>query len=143
METSSVEPFKTAMGPLHGSVVSPCEDCVLRGWNAKVPVGSPVSFPKRSNPAWRLAAPPSPCRINAKSKHRINGERAGSAKPATELRRRITAQQGILGGSVVGCPLNGREKAWPMEGHYRVPSLFSKRSNPALRPGPPPKPLSN
>ena len=70
-------------------------------------------------------------------------ERAGSAKPATELRRRITAQQGILGGSVVGCPLNGREKAWPMEGHYRVPSLFSKRSNPALRPGPPPKPVSN
>ena len=30
-----------------------------------------------------------------------------------------------------------------MEGHYRVPSLFSKCSNPALRPGPPPKPLSN
>ena len=28
-------------------------------------------------------------------------ERAGSAKPATELRRRITAQQGILGGSVI------------------------------------------
>ena len=25
-------------------------------------------------------------------------------------------------------------KAWPMEGHYRVPSLFSKRSNQALRP---------
>jgi hypothetical protein len=38
----------------------------------------------------------------------------------------------------VGCPLNGREKAWPMEGHYRVSSLFSKRSNQALRPGPPP-----
>ena len=39
----------------------------------------------------------------------------------------------------------GREeqrKAGPMEGHYRVPSLFSKRSNQALRPGPPPKPLS-
>ena len=34
-------------------------------------------------------------------------ERAGSAKPTTELRRRITAQQGILGGSVVGCPLKG------------------------------------
>ncbi len=28
-------------------------------------------------------------------------ERAGSAKPTTELRRRITAQQGILGVSVV------------------------------------------
>ena len=28
-----------------------------------------------------------------------------------------------------------------MEGHYRVPSLFSKRSNQALRPGPPPEAL--
>jgi len=75
-------------------------------------------------------------------------QRASWAKPATELRRRITAQKitaqkGILGGSVVGCPLNGREKARPMEGHYRVPSLFSTRSNQALRPGRPPKPLSN
>ena len=65
-------------------------------------------------------------------------ERAGSAKPTTELWQLITAQQGFLGGSAVGCPLNGREKAWLMEGHYRVPSLFSKRSNPALRPGAPP-----
>ena len=60
METSSVRPFKTAKGPLHGSVLSPCEDSVLRGWDPKVPVGSPVSFPKRSNPAWRLVAPSSP-----------------------------------------------------------------------------------
>ena len=48
----------------------------------------------------------------------------------TDLRdmrkRRITAQQGILGGSAVGCPLNGSEKAWPMEGHYRVShSIFN------------------
>ena len=35
----------------------------------QVPVGSPISFPKRSNPAWRLVPPPSPCRINTKSKH--------------------------------------------------------------------------
>jgi len=28
-----------------------------------------VSFPKRPNPARRLVAPPSPCRINTKSKH--------------------------------------------------------------------------
>jgi hypothetical protein len=51
--------------------------------------------------------------------------------------------QGILGGIVVGCLFKGRGKAWPMEGHYRFPCLFSKRSNQALRPGPPPKPLSN
>jgi len=47
------------------------EVSVLRGWDPKVPVGSPVSFPKRSNPAWRLVAPSSPCRINTKSKHQI------------------------------------------------------------------------
>jgi len=35
------EPLNTAKGPLHGSVSSPCEDCVLRG----CPVGSLVSFP--------------------------------------------------------------------------------------------------
>ena len=45
------------------------EVSVLRGWDPKVPVGSPVSFPKRSNQAWRLVAPLSPCRINTKSKH--------------------------------------------------------------------------
>jgi len=45
------------------------EVSVLRGWDPKVPVGSPVSFPKRPNPAWRLVAPSSPCRINTKSKH--------------------------------------------------------------------------
>ena len=45
------------------------EVSVLRGWDPKVPVGPPVSFPKRSNPAWRLVAPSSPCRINTKSKH--------------------------------------------------------------------------
>jgi len=28
-------------------------------------------------------------------------------------------------------------------GKYRVPSLYPRRSNQALRPGPPPKPLSN
>jgi hypothetical protein len=36
---------------------------------AKGPVGSPVSFPKRSNQVWRLVASPSPCQINTKSKH--------------------------------------------------------------------------
>ena len=86
------------------------EVSVLRGWDPKVPVGSPVSFPKRSNPAWRLVAPSSPCRINTKSKHHTNFN---------------------------------NNKAWPMEGHYWVPSLFSTCSNQALRPGPPPKPLSN
>jgi hypothetical protein len=35
------------------------------------PVGSPVSFPTRLNPARRLVAPPSPCRINTKSKHQL------------------------------------------------------------------------
>ena len=44
---------------------------------------------------------------------------------------------GILGGSVVGCPLSRREKARPLfEGHYRVPNLYPKRSSQALRPGP-------
>ena len=48
------------------------------------------------------------------------------------------------GGSVVGRPLSRREKAKPLfEGHYPVPSLYPKRSSQALRPGPPPKPLSN
>jgi len=32
---------------------------------------SPVSFPKRSNPAWRLVTPSAPCRINTKGKHQI------------------------------------------------------------------------
>jgi len=58
-----------SLSPLHGSVLSPCEDSVLRGWDPKVPIGSPVSFPKRPNQAWRLVAPSSPCRINTKSKH--------------------------------------------------------------------------
>ena len=54
------------------------------------------------------------------------------------------AQKAGSGGSVVGCPLNRREKARPLlEGHYRVPSLYPKRSGQAWRPGPPPKPLSN
>jgi len=30
------EPFKTAAGPLRGSVLSSCEDSVLRGWDPKV-----------------------------------------------------------------------------------------------------------
>ncbi len=39
----------------------------------------------------------------------------------------------------VGRPLNRREKARPLfEGHYRVPSLYPKRSSQALRPRPPP-----
>jgi hypothetical protein len=43
----------------------------------------------------------------------------------------------ILGGSVVGCSLNRRGKARPLfEVHYRVPSLYPKRSGQALRPGP-------
>ena len=37
---------------------------------------------------------------------------------------------------MVGCPLKRREKARPLfERHDRVPSLFPKRSNQALRPG--------
>jgi len=48
--------FKTVVGPLHGSVISPCEDSGSWGQGPKGPVGSPVSFPKRSNPAWRLVA---------------------------------------------------------------------------------------
>ena len=54
------------------------EVSVLRGWDPKVPVGSPVSFPKRSNPAWRLVAPSSPCRINTKSKHQITSSHGPS-----------------------------------------------------------------
>ena len=63
-------------------------------------------------------------------------ERAGSAKPATELRRRITAK----GFSVVvwwGALSKEGKKLGRWKATYRVPSLFSKRSNPALRPGPP------
>ena len=44
----------------------------------------------------------------------------------------------------MGCPPNRREKARPLfEGHYRVPSLYPKRSSQALRPGPPPKPYQH
>jgi len=50
---------KTEEGPLHGSVVSPCEDSVLRGWDPKVPVGSPSPFP--SALIQRGVAPSSPC----------------------------------------------------------------------------------
>ena len=39
------EPFKTAEGPLHGSVLSPCEDSVLRGWDQKVLLARPSLFP--------------------------------------------------------------------------------------------------
>ncbi len=39
------------------------------------------------------------------------GRAAGSAKPATELRRRTTTR--ILGRSVLGCPLSRRQKARP------------------------------
>ena len=55
------------------------EVSVLRGWDPKVPVGSPVSFPKRSNPAWRLVAPSSPCRINTKSKHQASPPRLNAS----------------------------------------------------------------
>jgi len=81
METSSVRPFKTAKGPLHGSVVSLCTDSVLRGWDPKVPVGSPVSFSKRSNPAWRPVAPSSPRRINTKSKHQTSSVEPSAKGP--------------------------------------------------------------
>jgi len=39
----------------------------------------------------------------------------GFGKASDRVRRRTTAQKGILGGSVVGCPLKGRGKAWPGE----------------------------
>jgi len=43
----------------------------------------------------------------------------------------------------VSTDTKSKHQYWPMEGHYWVPSLFSKRSNQALRPGPLSKPLSN
>jgi len=43
------EPLNPAKGPLHGSVLSSCEDSVLRGWEPKGPVGSPDSFPSALN----------------------------------------------------------------------------------------------
>ena len=96
---------------------------------------SPPSPFRGARPCPRAArgCPPAPARLE-RVRHHIGGSfKAADHRP----------QPGILGGSAVGCPLNGREKAWPMEGYYRVPSLFSKRSNQALRPGPPPKPVSN
>jgi len=39
------EPFKTDKGPLHGSVLSSCEDSVLRGWDPKVLLVRPSPFP--------------------------------------------------------------------------------------------------
>jgi len=81
------------------------EVSVLRGWDLKVPVGSPVSSPKRSNPAWRLVAPSSPCRINTKSKHQTSQSKL-SLSVSTNL-----------GGIVVGCPLKGTTKT------PRLPSL--------------------
>ena len=81
------------------------EVSVLRGWDPKVPVGSPVSFPKRSNPAWRLVAPSSPCRINTKSKHQQGflppaplfraGTRWRTSKVLKGLRRRNSLLQAI------------------------------------------------
>jgi len=38
------EPFKTAEGPLHGSVLSPCEDSGSRGWDPKVLLIRPSPF---------------------------------------------------------------------------------------------------
>jgi hypothetical protein len=43
-----------------------------------------VSFPKRSNPAWRLVAPSSPCRINTKSKHHADRRRSRTEEEEEE-----------------------------------------------------------
>jgi len=39
------EPFKTEAGPLHGSMLSPCEDSVLRGRDPKVLLVRPSPSP--------------------------------------------------------------------------------------------------
>jgi len=42
---------------------------VFLGVGPKGPVTVVRLLPQRLNPAWRLVLPPSPCRINTKSKH--------------------------------------------------------------------------
>lgn len=60
---------------------------------------------------------------------RANSDRlpggAKSKEPTVDVGQRIAVC------SVVGCPLSGRGKAWPMEGHYRVLSLSPKHPNQA------------
>ena len=68
----------------------------------KVPVGSPVSFPKRSNQTWRLVAPSSPCRINTKSKHHICRPRAQVAQLRDEC---LSLSRSLL-------PTEPNEVAW-------------------------------
>ena len=71
-----------------------------------------------------------------------NKGESGFGKASDRVKAEDHRPSGILG--EVWCPLKRREKARPLfVGHYRVPSLYPKRSNQALRPGPPPKPLSN
>ena len=73
-----------------------------------------------------------------------NEGESGFGKASDRAKAKDHRPHGILGESVVGCPLSRREKARPLfEDYYGVPSLFPKRSSQALRPGPPPKPLSN
>ncbi len=74
-----------------------------------------------------------------------NKGKNGFGKTNDRVEAKEHRPSGILGESVVGCPLSRREKARLLfEGHYRVPSLYLKRSSQALRSGPPtPKPLSN
>jgi len=43
--------------------------------NKKKSKGIAKEYAKRSNPAWRLLPPPSPCRINTKSKHHLHVNR--------------------------------------------------------------------
>ena len=121
---------------------------------SKVIIGFPVSIPgaliKRRGPD----PPLSPCRINTKSKHHHKGE-SGFGKASDRVKAEDHRPSGILGEVRWGAlSREGRtldrcskvilEKARPLfEGHYRVPSLYPRRSNQALRPGPPPKPLSN
>ena len=61
---------------------------------------------------------------------------SGFGKASNRVKAKDLRPQGIPVHSVVGCPLSGSAKAWPVEGHYRVPSLSPKRSNQALRPAP-------
>ena len=73
-----------------------------------------------------------------------NKGESGFGKASYRVKAEYHRPLGILG-EVWWGTLSRRENARPLfEGHDRVPSLYPKRSNQALRPGPPHnKPLSN
>ena len=65
-----------------------------------------------------------------------NKGKSGFSKANDRVKAKEQRPYGILGGSVVECHLSRREKARPLfKNHYRVPSLYPKRSSQALRPG--------